>query len=186
MFTYRRTKPSVFTETLYFKRLNSLLKNTKLLSFLKSENVKVYFVMHHALKDISHVSLDIDVDGVEVIDTANISQYIRQASLLLTDFSSVSFDFMFQDKPVILYGLDRGDTLMDKEEYRDLELLYNKRNTFPNVVFDEKEVVELVKYYVKNDFHLEEDVKRTYDSFFFTKENIRAKLIDEIEKACQK
>ena len=186
MFTWRNTSPYFFSETQYFNKLSSLLNSKKLHTFLKKHNIKVYFAPHHSLKTNSKINLDIEgIEGIEVIDTKHISNYIRKSSLLLTDFSSVSFDFMFQDKPVILYGLDRGDRLLDKNQYMDLELLYKRRNIFPNIVFDEDEAIELIKYYVKNDFKLQENIKQIYELFFYTKESIRKRLVDEIEKICK-
>ena len=185
MFTWRNTTPQFFSKTLYFNKLNSLLNNKKLHTFLKEQNIKVYLALHHALKTNSKINLDINIEGIEIVDTKYISKYIRKSSLLLTDLSSVAFDFMFQDKPVILYGLDRKDKLLDRKQYMDLELLYERRNVFPNIVFSEDEVIELIKYYVKNDFELQENIKQIYELFFYTKEDIRKILVTQIEKICR-
>ncbi len=54
----------------------------------------------------------------------------------------------------------------------------------PNVVFEENDVIDKIKHYVENGFQLEAETKTTYDKFFYTKENIRQKLVEEIDKAC--
>jgi hypothetical protein len=89
---------------------------------------------------------------------------------------------MFQNKPVILYGLDRGDKLLEKNQYIDMEALKEKQSTFPNIFFDENEVIEKIKYYIENDFILEPEITDIYNKFFFIKENIRDDLIQKIEK----
>ena len=33
---------------------------------------------------------------------------IEQCNLFITDYSSISFDFMFQNKPVLFYDIDKS------------------------------------------------------------------------------
>ncbi len=185
MFTWRATTPKRFSNSLYLKSLNSLLNNEELHRFLEENDVKIYFATHHALKNNSNINLEISHPNIEIADTKKISYYIKNSSMLLTDLSSVAFDFMFQEKPVIFYGLDRGDKGLEKYQYMDLELLKNRENIIPNIVFDENEVVERIKYYVKNNFTLNEGEKALYNKFFYKKENIREKLVSEIERICE-
>ena len=48
----------------------------------------------------------------------------------------------------------------------------------------EEEVVSKLKYYVENNFELEQKSKEKYNKFFYTKENIRRKLVEEIDRCC--
>ncbi len=182
MFTWRITNPKRFAHSLYLKRLSSLLGNKEFHNFLQKNNIKVYLAIHHALKANSNINLNIDLDNIEVVDTKKISHYIKKSSLLITDLSSVCFDFMFQNKPVIFYGLDRGDGLLERNQFIDLELLKRRENVIPNIVFDEKLLIEKVKYYVNRDFVLEDNTANIYSKFFYLKENIREKLFDEINR----
>lgn len=102
--------------------------------------------------------------------------------MLITDWSSVSFDFMFQNKPVIHYILDKGDPVLGKYDREDIKNFDEKKKIIPNVFFGEKPVIEKVKYYIENDFQLEPEIKAKYDKFFYTKENIRGKLTNIIEE----
>jgi CDP-glycerol glycerophosphotransferase (TagB/SpsB family) len=101
--------------------------------------------------------------------------------MLVTDFSSVVFDFMFQDKPVICYGLDLGDKLLSRNEQKDLKLLQDKQETFPNIIFDEQDVINKIKYYVENDFNVETENLNKYSKYSYTKENIRQKITKALE-----
>ncbi|MBR5154392.1 MAG: CDP-glycerol glycerophosphotransferase family protein [Alphaproteobacteria bacterium] len=185
MFTWRLTTPRLFAKSLFLKRFSSLLNNKEFNDFLLKNNIKIYLAHHHAFKTNSNININIDLPNIEIVDMNNISHYIKKSSLLITDLSSVSFDFMFQNKPVIFYGLDRGDILLEKNQYNDLEILKQIEKTFPNIVFEEKELIELVKQYVNNGFMLEEKDIQIYDKFFFTKKNIRQQLLDEINRICQ-
>ena len=185
MFTWRTTNPEKFSNSLYLKRLNSLLNNEELHSFLKENNVKIYFAPHHALKTNSNINLEIKHPNIEIADTKKISYYIKKSSLLLTDLSSVAFDFMFQEKPVIFYGLDRGDKSLEKYQYMDLELLKSRENIIPNIVFDEKNVIERIKHYINNDFRIDDNTKFVYNKFFYEKTDIRERVISEVERICK-
>ncbi len=182
MLTWRTTHPSIFARTLYFKKLVSLFNHTDLIDFLVKNNVKIYFAPHHALKEVSNINFSIDHPQIEVVKPTEISKYIKKSSMLLTDFSSVAFDFMFQNKPVILYGLDRGDPLLEMNQFFDLELLKQKQNTFPNIFFNEIDVINKIKFYVVNDFVLEKNVADIYDDFFFIKKDIRKDLVNQLER----
>jgi CDP-glycerol glycerophosphotransferase (TagB/SpsB family) len=103
---------------------------------------------------------------------------------LITDFSSVAFDFMFQDKPVIFYLLDKEDNGLHELDKSDIDNFDFKKFLIPNVCFEEQEVINLIKKYVENDFKLEKDVKAQYDKFFYTKSDIRAKLTKELDEIC--
>ncbi|MBQ8750114.1 MAG: CDP-glycerol glycerophosphotransferase family protein [Alphaproteobacteria bacterium] len=181
MFTWRQISPSIFAKSLYFKRLSSLLNNKELHSFTEKNNVKIYFAPHHAMKTNSNINLAIKHPNIKMVETHEISKYIKKSSILLTDLSSVAFDFMFQNKPVILYGLDKGDIWLNKAQHRDLELLNIKKDVFPNIFFNEQEVIEKLKYYINNNFKIEPQLITMYDKFFFTRENIRDKIIDSIK-----
>lgn len=181
MFTWRKTNPNIFTRSQYFNKINSLISNDEFINFLKSNNIKVYFTAHHALNEVGNINLRAHSSYIKNIKATEISKYIKKSSLLLTDISSIAFDFIFQNKPVILYGLDRGDKLLEKNQYNDLELLKEKKKTFPNIFFDEKDVIEKIKYYVKNNFTVEKEFLDIYNSFFFIKDNIRENLSVQIE-----
>lgn len=73
-------------------------------------------------------------------------------------------------------NISKGEYIMfvDSDDYLEL----------PNVFFKEEDVVEKIKYYVENNFELEPDNKEKYNKFFYTKENIRRKLVEEIDRCC--
>ena len=136
MFTWRQISPNIFAKSLYFKRLSSLLNNKELHAFTEKNNVKIYFAPHHAMKTNSNINLAIKHPNIKMVETHEISKYIKKSSILLTDLSSVAFDFMFQNKPVILYGLDKGDIWLNKAQYRDLELLNIKKDVSKKIIPD--------------------------------------------------
>ena len=183
MLTWRKFNQINFEKSLYKKNLFSLLKNKELNDYLKEKNVKLYFAPHHALVSLNELEFVSDLENVQFIKSNEVSRCIRKCSALITDFSSVAFDFMFQNKPVIYYLLDKEDSRLSDLDRFDLECIANKKNNIPNMLFDEKSVVRKIKYYIDNDFVIESEVKEKYDKFFYTKNYIRAKLVEEIDKS---
>jgi len=185
MFTWRRHNLISFENSLYKKNLLRLLNNKELNTFLEERNIKLYFAPHHALSTNQGINFTVENNNINIISSQNISKYIKQCSCLITDFSSVSFDFMFQNKPVILYILDKDDITLNPLEQKGINSFDYKKYIIPNVYYEEDEVIEKLKYYVENDFELEPETKQKYDKFFYTKENIRQKLVEEINKICK-
>jgi hypothetical protein len=62
-----------------------------------------------------------------------LAYYIEKCSLLITDFSSISFDFMFQNKPVLFYYLDINDTTnFSEKEYMKID--YSNNIYYNNII----------------------------------------------------
>ena len=115
----------------------------------------------------------------------NVSEYIKESSLLITDFSSVAFDFMFQSKPVLFYLLDKNDPKLHKYDKEDMQMMAYKKYLIGNVFDSWEETFEKLKYYIECNFALEDELKDDYSKFFYTKKDIRRKLIEEIEQICK-
>ena len=93
---------------------------------------------------------------------------IEQCNLFITDYSSISFDFMFQQKPVLFYDIDKSynntnDSIYFGNYFTDINLLINK-----------------IKFYVNNSFVIDNELKNNYDSIFMIKSNIINKTIEII------
>ncbi len=184
MFTWRKMHQQRFEHSLYKKKILSLLYNEDLQNYLKNKNIKLYYAHHHALKHNMNVDFIISHHNINVVDSTKISEYAKKCSMLVTDFSSLSFDFMFQNKPVIYYPMDNNDKLLSYSEQVDLDCFCNMNQMLPNVLFDENNVIEKIKYYVDHHFAIESDTKKKYNNFFYLKENIRQNLVDKLEKEC--
>lgn len=182
MFTWRRLSPLEFEESYYKKNILNLISNNELFHYLQKHNVKVYIALHHSLLGLKGITFNINSSNITMVDTNYISCYVKKCSCLITDFSSIAFDFMFQNKPVLSYLLDKSDPSLNKLDRIDMSVFSYKKYIFPNVCYTENELINRIKHYVESNFELEPDIKEKYDRFFYTKENIREKLTKEIER----
>ena len=185
MMTWRKHSVINFDDSLYKQNLLNLINNEELHKYLKQNNIELYFAPHHALLGNRGINFEINNQNIGIVNSLKISDYIKTCDLLLTDFSSVSFDFMFQNKPVIYYVLDKDDENINPTEKKGIDYFLNRKSIMPNIFDNEKDVIEKLKYYIQNNFTLEEQTKEKYAKFFYTKENIRQKLTEEIDKICK-
>lgn len=100
-----------FEETEYYKQWSSLLASSEFLSFLKDNNLKARFVLHSQFRSHAAQFKKFESAFVEVIDStenpgATVQNLLIESDALVTDYSSVAFDFAFMNKPVFYFGFD--------------------------------------------------------------------------------
>lgn len=182
MFTWRATFNAgdrAFAKSRYYSRIKSLVTAKNLLA-LKQKGVRLVLAQHHHLAsrlrefDFGHL--------VEIAKPSQISFWIRRASLCVTDYSSVSFDFLFLGKPVIYWLLDKGDLLLNQNDQEELAFAERQAQGMFNVVSNTGALVELIEYYANNGFVLEPEKRAIADTFFRYRENISQHLYEELER----
>ena len=143
----------------YFIELNKLLKNEDLIRFAKEKGYEIIFKPHPKLFkfiDIFDLSEDIIVD-----DKKTYQELFNESMLLITDYSSVAFDFAYLKKPVIYYQYS--------DDYNfDLSKSYFKYKDmgFGEVVSEEKQLIDLIKRYLDNDCIMKDVYKSRVDAFY--------------------
>ena len=178
-FTYRSFNNSIYQESLFKKNTNKLLNDEFLNIYLEKKNIDLVFIQHHH-DVIRRRKINKNYSGkIKFIEQKYLSHYIEQCSLFITDFSSISFDFMFQDKPVLFYHLDLNDKI-EFEEKSYMEIDYNNSIYYNNVFSLHEDLVNKIKYYVERNFTLEKGLKEKYSKMFYYKDNITQKIVNII------
>ena len=95
--------------------------------------------------------------------------------MFVTDFSSIIFDFIFSQKPFVIFIPD-SDYSKNKNNYNEhyYNLINDLKNNiiqFENKYFNVKEAIDKIIYYVNTNFELEPKLKNFYDSFKLKKKN---------------
>lgn len=102
---------TVITETAYFKAYQSLLKSEALARFLADNDLHLVFYLHNDMRKYVD-AFTTDCPNIEIVsrdEQYDIQELLKSAALLITDYSSVHFDFAYMDKPVIYYQFDREE-----------------------------------------------------------------------------
>lgn len=160
----RLFKIANFEDTEFYKNWNSLLVNEQFKDFIEKNNIKVYFLPHIAMKDFLG-SFKVKTKNIEIVSPDNdIQKYLSKCDLMVTDYSSVGFDFAYLDKPVIYYQFDKSD-------YREKQLQngyfsYEKDGFGPIADTDQGVTKEIIKYF---NFGISEKYFKNIKKIFPTK-----------------
>ena len=95
--------------------------------------------------------INIENKNVKFIKQNQIFRCITRSSLLVTDFSSIIFEFIYQKKPYIMFIPDSEDLNIEQyyisNYYKLIKDLKEDRIGFMNKFFDINDVVEKIIYY---------------------------------------
>lgn len=96
-----------FLNSEYYKNWQSLLDNENLRNALEEKNIELIFYPHYEIQKF----LDFFNSPSDKIKLASFNNYdvqtlLKESALLITDYSSVYFDFSYMRKPVIYFQFD--------------------------------------------------------------------------------
>ena len=146
-----------FLNSPYYHNIESFFNNERLLDILKNNDFKIVFKPHFETLEYIHcfsipeeVELNVD-DSYQTL--------FNESMILITDYSSVFFDFAYLKKPVIYY---RDDTRFHYDEgYFDFETM-----GFGEIIKNEDVLVDKIEEYILNDCKMETEFIKRVDEFF--------------------
>ena len=155
----------------YFKKINSLVNNVDLIDIAEKYNYDIIFKPHPLV--YKFIDLFDKNDNVKIDYNSRYQKLFNESALMITDYSSVAFDFAYIRKPVIYYQY--GDDYNFKEGYFDYESM-----GFGPVFKTEKELIKSVKNYLDNDCKMEEEYANRIDSFYKYKDKNNCKRVYDV------
>ena len=188
MFTWRKMRYGKNISQYYLNNTINLLSNRKLNNLLTKRNITLFYTFHHELKkyiNLKYFEILKNYKNIKRINQSQIFENIAKSSLLISDFSSISFDFIYQKKPVVLFVPDSDDPNIKDiyiEEYYDIiNGLKNDSIDFENKFFTLKKAINKIIYYIKNNFTVDLKLKKFYNSFHLDCKNNTKSLIEYIK-----
>lgn len=98
---------TVFSETTYFRKWCELITSPELARIASRHHVRFVFYPHRNmqkyLEDFPASNEAVEIAGSQDWD---IQELLKRAALMITDYSSVFFDFVYMKKPVVFYQFD--------------------------------------------------------------------------------
>ena len=179
--TWRRQlhnlKKEQFVHTNFFKTFNNLINDNVLLDYLSSKGYKLVFKPHPNLnkyidlfnKD-SRVEFDLNdlnysdnnkFDGENKYNSRRYADIFNHSSLIVTDFSSVSFDFAYLKKPLIYYHYDNDYHFDSENGYFNYETM-----GFGPVIKDHNDLIDAIVSQIDSGCNMDEIYKGRVDDFF--------------------
>lgn len=161
----------------YFSRWNNLLKNKELMDFAKENGYKIIYKPHPNSKKFLEF---FNTEYVEVEEKRRFHDILCESALMITDYSSVHFDFAYLNKPVIYYQY--GDPSIEIPELGD-SLIEEDLCTFGAVIKEEEDLINKIKEYIINDCKIEDEYRDRVINFFkFNDKNNCKRVYDWILK----
>ena len=160
---YIRTEEE-FLASEYYERYSRLLSNENLIRKLEEKNIDLVFYPHYEvqkwIKRFSSKSKNVIIASFEEYDVQTL---LKQSALLITDYSSVFFDFAYMGKPVIYFQFDRDDFF--GKHYQQGYFDYATMGFGP-VFEQDNDVVEYAIGMIEEEFRQKEEYQKKIDGFF--------------------
>ena len=151
-----------FRNSDYFKNYMQLLNSKRLEKILKENDVRMNFYIHPKFKDYIG-NFQIDGERIRLIPfgTEPLNELMMQCNMLITDYSSVSWDVYYMKKPVLFYQFDVDTYNETHGSYMDME-----HDLFGDRTLDLEELITLIEENIQNGFKLkakyEEECKKHF------------------------
>lgn len=163
-----------FVQSDYYQNYAQLLTSSALTEMLERHNIKLVFYLHPKFADyIDHFSDKMSGNVLCVpFGQKPLNQLMMDCSMLITDYSSVCWDVLYQDKPVLFYQFDYEQYNMVHGSYIDMEteLMGDRSVTV-------EELLEQLQYYIDHDFEEKALYKAQAAAYFAFRDNRNSKRI---------
>lgn len=154
-----------FLKTEFYLKMKSLLKNNVLQNLLKDKKLKLYLYLHENFQKYNKYFYEFETDNIYVIKNKekNVKELLKISSCLISDYSSVIFDFAYMNKPVISYQFDYSNYINSREEKPFIDIT----TEIPALVSrDEEKIIEFIEIIEENNFNFIEQEKECLMKFF--------------------
>lgn len=164
-----------FKNSEYYKVLHSFLNNERLHKILEEKGYELVFRPHPELfKFIDLMEIDKKVRVSVDVNKETYHDLFNESALMITDYSSVFFDFAYLKKPIIYYQFDEYH--YDKG-YFDFETM-----GFGEIVSEEEKLINKIKEYLDNNCKMEEKyIERVKKFFKYNDKNNSKRVYDWIK-----
>ena len=153
-----------FTEGAFYRFYNTLLNDRRLLDAAKKYGYTLRFLPHPTLQP--HVDLFTPDPEIMVLHASTpYRQVFAESDLILTDYSSVAFDFAYLRKPVVYAQFDREEFFSGEHVYVKGYFDY-ERDGFGEVETDYEATVDRLIEYMEHGCALKDEYRARIDGFF--------------------
>lgn len=165
-----------FKRSSYFKNYNELLANPELHKYLEKSDIKLIFFVHPDMQPYWDM-FSTDCARIIIADAKkfDVQELLMTSKVLITDYSSVFFDFAFMNKPVCFFQFDY-------DEYRSKqhpEGYYDYQDGFGPVLECADDLVKYLQHLTENGYKMDERYQKYTDTFFDLRDGNNCKRIYE-------
>ena len=150
-----------FRSTEYFRIFNSLINDQKLINCARANGYRIIYLLHPAMSSqIDDYDRNDYVELVQATGDMNYEKILTESSLMITDYSSIQFDFAYMRKPIIYY---HPETL--PPQYEEGVYKYETMGFGP-IARKHEELIDTICNYLADGCAIKEKYSRKADDFF--------------------
>lgn len=148
----------------YIQSWRAFLNNDRLAAMAKQYQIQFVFYPHYEMQPFLEL-FGQPQEGVVFADFAHfdVQQLLKESMLLVTDYSSVYFDFAYMGKPVLYYQFDEEE--YRKKHYAQGYFSY-RRDGFGEVVSEEALLMDILEQYLANNCQMKPEYRQRIQGFF--------------------
>ena len=150
----------------FFNCWNKILNSKKLIDYLDKTNYEIIFYPHYMIQ--KYINCFESLSGkihIASFDRYDVQKLLKESKLLVTDFSSVFFDFAYMNKPMIYYQFDRERYIKEHYDFTKGYFNYDTMGFGP-IIFSEDKLIDQIIQYIKNDMHVDKTYQQRISGFF--------------------
>ena len=168
-----------FEESEYFKHYMGLLNSSRFSQILEKYDLQVNFYLHAKFQEYSE-NFNAVNKRIHLISFGEVAvnEMLMRCRMLITDYSSVSWDILYQDKPVLFYQFDLDKYNEAHGSYLDMhtELFGDRAET-------ESQLLDRLEECIQNDFKMKPEYEAKRNEYLQFKDNQHSRHIcEEIKK----
>ena len=166
----------------YVTKWNAVLQDSHLLDALKQSGKTLVFYPHYEVqKKFLHLFKAEDTSLVVAdFDHYDVQQLLKESQLLVTDYSSVFFDFAYMNKPSVYYQFDEEQFFAGhyKRGYFNYRVM-----GFGEVLTDHDALIDTIISYLESNCQMRKEYAKRIEGFFPLHDtNNCERIFEEIQK----
>lgn len=170
-------------DTNYFRNWNAFLNDNRIAEIAKMNHVKFVFFPHRNMqKYMEYFPKNNEYLTVMSGKDIDIQVLLKKSALMITDYSSVYFDFLYMKKPVIFYQFDYE--VFRKGQYGEGYFDYHN-NPFGKSFENSDSVFNEIESIIKNDFKVSSEFLEAHNHYFPKYDTNNCKRIFDIIQDCK-
>lgn len=158
-----RLRPG-FEQSEYMTFYNQLINNRRLIEAAEAKGYRIQFLPHPTL--FPYLSYFHPDERVTLLNGKTVYRTVfAESDLIVTDYSSVAFDFAYLNKPVVYAHFDRSFFWGGGHDYTEGYFNYEE-DGFGEVEYDLESLVDRLIEYMENDCRIKPAYQKRVEQFF--------------------
>ncbi len=161
----------------YYQKIYGLLADKELIDYLEREDIELNCFFHQAINPFMEKVVNVSTSSqIKLLsNAADVQKELIGADILITDYSSVAWDFLYLNKPAIFYQFDQEKHLKTTGTYIEIP-----DDLFGPVTKTPAETIREIKR-IETEDEWEEKREKLKEKFFLYDDNMnRKRIVDRI------